>query len=492
MRNSLYKKIGNATKWSTITEILAKLVMPVSNIILARLLVPEAFGVVATVTMIVSFADMFTDAGFQKYLIQHKFKTEKALYDHTAVAFWTNLLLSIFIWMIIVIFATPLTNLIGSPGLEAVIIISCISLPLTSFSSIQMALYRRSFDYKPLFLTRMISICVPFVVTIPLTLLWNSYWALIIGTLCGNLTNAVILTLKSKWKPKAFYRLSILKSMISFSIWSLLESITVWLISWGDVFIIGTLLNSYYLGLYKTSMNTVNSIIALITSATVPILLATLSRLQDDEQEYQRMFFKFQRLVGVFVFPLGVGMFIYSDFITSILLGGQWEEASLFVGIWGLISAIAIPFSTYCGIVYISKGRPKVSFWAQILQLIVLIPVIYISANYSFTTLIYSRSLIRIEGFLVHFLIIYYVFKISPWKMIRNVMPCIVASIIMAFVAIVLQRFYDGFLWNIISILVCIVLYFGVIGLFRDVRNELVLILKYNKKKASSTEKDID
>ena len=94
--NNLNKKIGMAAKWSIATEIAAKLISPVSNMILARFLTPEAFGVVATVTMVTSFADMFTDAGFQKYLVQHEFKDKNDQYDSTTVAFWTNLAISTF------------------------------------------------------------------------------------------------------------------------------------------------------------------------------------------------------------------------------------------------------------------------------------------------------------------------------------------------------------------------------------------------------------
>ena len=71
------KKIINATKWSTISEILAKLIAPLTNMLLARLLSPEAFGVVASITMVVNFADLLSDSGFQKYLIQHEFENEK-------------------------------------------------------------------------------------------------------------------------------------------------------------------------------------------------------------------------------------------------------------------------------------------------------------------------------------------------------------------------------------------------------------------------------
>ena len=72
MQNDLGKKIVNASKWSSITEIIARLISPVVNIFLARLLAPEEFGIVATITMVITFAEIFTDAGFQKYLIQHE------------------------------------------------------------------------------------------------------------------------------------------------------------------------------------------------------------------------------------------------------------------------------------------------------------------------------------------------------------------------------------------------------------------------------------
>lgn len=167
-KESIKNKFTNATKWSVITEIVAKLISPITNMILARIVAPEAFGVVATITMIISFVDMFTDAGFQKYLIQHEFKDENEKFKNANVAFWTNLGISIFLWIMIIIFRENIAILVGNPGLGNVIAIACIQLLLTSFSSIQMALYRRDFNFKILFSVRMVSIFIPFAVTIPL------------------------------------------------------------------------------------------------------------------------------------------------------------------------------------------------------------------------------------------------------------------------------------------------------------------------------------
>ena len=97
--DNLNKKIVNATKWSGITEIAAKLVAPITTMVLARLLAPDAFGVLVTAQMVISFAEIFTDAGFQKYLIQHEFIDDDDKYKSTAVAFWSNFIFSMIVWL---------------------------------------------------------------------------------------------------------------------------------------------------------------------------------------------------------------------------------------------------------------------------------------------------------------------------------------------------------------------------------------------------------
>src|SRR5690606_9598792 len=106
----------------------------------------------------ISFADMFADSGFQKYLIQHEFRDDKEKYKNANVAFWTNFGISISLWCIIIVFRESLAKTVGNPGLGNVIAISCVQLPIMSFSSIQMALYRREFKFRTLFLARIVSV----------------------------------------------------------------------------------------------------------------------------------------------------------------------------------------------------------------------------------------------------------------------------------------------------------------------------------------------
>lgn len=477
-KTNFQNKIENATKWSSLTEVVAKLITPLTSMILARILVPEDFGVIATVTMIISFADMFKDAGFQKYIVQHEFQNEDEKFQNANVAFLTNFFLSIVLWGIIALFSGQLATLVGNPGLGIVIIVACLQLPITAFSSIQMALYQRDFDFKTLFLVRMVSIFIPVIITIPLALLGLSYWSIIIGTLIMQLSNAIILIVKSTWKPNLFFSFKILREMLSFSIWSLIEAISIWLTLWIDTFIIASVLNQYYLGIYKTSTTMVNALMAIITASIVPVLFSTLSRLQNDEKQFNKTFFQFQRLVSIIVFPLGIGVYIFKDFATQIMLGSQWSDSSDVIGTWALTSAITIVLSNLCSEVYRAKGRPKLSFLAQILHLIVLVPTIIISSKYGFWALFYARSWIRIELTLVHFTLMKFVLGFPIMQSLRNVFPMAIASMLMGIFGIFLLRLNDEVLWSIVWILLCVIVYFGLLCLFPNLRKEIKTIGK--------------
>ena len=102
--SELNKKVINATMWSSFSEISSKLIAPITTMVLARLLTPEVFGVVATVTMIISFTQLFSDAGFQRYLIQYEFENDDDKYKTTNVAFLSNLVISLLLWAVIFFF----------------------------------------------------------------------------------------------------------------------------------------------------------------------------------------------------------------------------------------------------------------------------------------------------------------------------------------------------------------------------------------------------
>lgn len=468
--SELSNKVAKATKWSAYAEIIGKLVGPITTMVLARVLTPEAFGVVTTLTMIIAFAEIFTDAGFQRYIIQHEFKSDEDKDKSINVAFWSNLTMSLLLWGLIAIFAEPLATLVGNPGLGIVLVVACASIPLEAFSSIQMAVFKRSLDFKSLFYRRLVAVAIPLFITIPLALCLRSYWALVFGTIAVNLSNAIILTLQSPWKPRFYYSFARLKEMLSFSVWSMFDAILIWATNYIEIFFIGCMLSTYYLGIYKTSMTTVTQFTSVITSAILPVIMPALSRTQHDYAAMREILLKIQKYLGILLLPIGFGIFMFSQLITDILLGSQWQEAVPFIGIWGLMEVITVVFQRICSNIFPAIGKPRISVTVQVLHLVVLIPAVYISIGYGFSVLFYTRAFIRLEGVLVSVIFAHVAIKLSFTSMVKNLIPEFLACVLMCIVAAFLLGINRSMVCSVLWIILSACMYACVLYLFPQER----------------------
>ncbi len=457
---SLKKKVGFATRWSTFAEILTKLITPITSMILARLLTPEIYGIVASIAVITSFADVFTDAGFQKYIIQHEFKDEDDLNKSTNVAFWTNLAISIIFWFAIFLFRDGLATLVSCDGLGIVVAIASLSLPLTSFSSIQMARYKRDFEFKKLFYLRIIGAVLPLFVTVPIAYFTRSYWALIIGTLSANLVDAVLLTSMSKWKPRFFYSFQRLKEMFG-ECWQILfQALLVWATSYISTFMIGVFLTTYHVGLYKAANNTVCQFFNIIISATSASSFSAWSRLQNDKEGLKSFYLNYIAAIGYLYLPLGIGMFIFRETVTLVFLGNQWLEIATFLGFFSLSKMVTSCFSSTCNNLYIAYGKPKIAILSQILFLGFQIPLIYFSSKAGFTEFCIAYCLNCIPPTIIQLIIVKRVFNINIFNLISKLLPSTISALVMGGVGILLGLISSSIVWNIVAIICCVIVYF--------------------------------
>ncbi|MFB8635205.1 lipopolysaccharide biosynthesis protein [Enterococcus casseliflavus] len=481
-KESIEKKMIYSTKWTTFGEIMAKLIAPITNLILARLLIPSDFGIVATITMIISFADIFSDIGFQKFIIQADIE-ERDLDKYANVAFWTNIFTSVVIWCILFISRSFFSNVLNMAELKSVLPFATIPIIISSLSTIQVAIFRKNFLFKNLFFIRLIGLVVPMLVTIPLAFMGFKFWSIIIGNIALSILNTILLTIFSKWRPSFFYSLEILKKMMSFSLWTLVEGIAIWLTSWIDTFIIGTKLTSTDLGVYKTGTTNINGIMSLVTASTTPVLFSGLSKLKNEDEKFLQVFFKMQRWVSIILFPLGVGIYVFRELASRILLGPGWGGAAEVIGNWALTSSIMIVLGNYCSEVYRAKGKPKLSFLAQILHLIFLVPIIYFSAAKGLRFLVIVRSWSRLQFILVHIFILKKYFDFPVIKMFKNISVVGFSAVIMGFIASFLLNLSDSIPTQIIWILISISFYIVLLLIFPSTRKDLIVFFKLIRKK---------
>lgn len=474
-------KLLQSTKWSVITELLAKIMTPLCNIVLARLLLPEVFGVVATLTMVTTFAEVFTDAGFQKYLVQHEFRDVEERNKYANVAFWTNLGFSMFLWLLICLFRDTIAKFAGSPGYGVEVSVLSMQIPLVAFSSIQTALYRREFLFKELMPIRIITSLTPVFVTVPLALVFKNCWAVIIGNLVKETINAVLLTRRSTWKPSFFYDLSILKTMLSSSLWMMADSLLIWMTSYVDTFIVSRYLNSHYIGIYKQGATTINPYITLLYTMTAPVLFSALSRLQNDKTECDKTLLSFQRYASYFVLPFGLGIFVFHDFVTGVLLGKNFMEASLLLGIIGMSLSLNMLTAQYNSDYFRAVGRPKVALAVQASYVLVLVLGLSFAARQSFSFLCASRGLFSLSYAIISCSVLHVVFHVKVGEILKNLFPAGCAAMVMAVFSYFFRRLNTGMVWQLVAVAASVVIYFGMLGLTPGAKKDAGTVLNLIK-----------
>jgi len=452
------KSITNSIKWSSFAEIGVKLITPVTTMILARILAPEEFGVLAICSMVVFFAEIIADSGFGKYIVQADFKDDDELKRYATVAFWSNLTVALFIWAIIIIFSRPLVNFLGIPGHESVLIVASSQVVIMSMISTQLGLLRRKFEFKKTFVARIATAVVTFIVAVSIALINRSYWSLIIGNVAGSVVNALILVWLSKWLPSRYYSFAVFKRMFSFSFWSLCEGLAHWFIFWCDVFIATQFFSMYQLGLYKNSTSILLSFIGMITGSMSPVLLSVLSRLKNDDS-YNEVYTRITKLFMYALLPICISIYFCRDFVTFVILGSKWMEAADIIGLWALMLGISVFIYSFPAEIFKSKGMPKYLFFYQLSYIVFLVPICYYATRYGFWTFVYARvSCIFIQ------IILYLIFSkiILKWNLrafLSQVKAPIGMSVLYGLACLVAFPSNQSYLFQILFILLLVAIY---------------------------------
>lgn len=248
--------------------------------------------------------------------------------------------------------------------------------------------------------------------------------------------------------------------------------------------LIGNTFSQYYLGIYKNSLNLVNSCMALITASIIPVLYSAFSSIQNDEQEFKKVYFYYQKIIAFVLFPIGILIFSFKDMITLILLGSQWREASDIIGIWGLMCSISIVFNHINGEVYRAKGRADIAFIYQVIHLCFLIPTCLLSIKFGFWTLVYARSLIKIQGILTGFVFMNFFFKIRYIEMFNAIKKPAILAIVFALITSVFSKLSNDLLIEMVTCIGLCSVYLILLKMFftEDWKN-IVQFIRGGKKK---------
>lgn len=340
-----------------------RLIGLISTVILARLLVPEDFGIIAMASIVVGLADVLLDMGVNITLIQNRNATQGD-YD-TA---WTIRLIESSLGALLVFaLAEPAAEYFRDPRVADVTRVLALSLFLTGCENIGVVTFQKRMEFGREFHFFFIKRMTGFVITISAALLLHSYWAMVIGALSGRLAGAVLSYVVHPMRPRL--SLARVKTMLSFSVWNLLRGIANYLGDNLHRFFVGRRETAGVMGAYSLGCDIAALPSTELLAPLSRVLFPLFAKMQSDLAELKRAFLLalgIQALVGI---PAGTGMVLVSRELVLALLGDKWLAAIPFIQLMGVINIVnAIGVSG--GYLLLALGRSRVtatSSWMMIL-----------------------------------------------------------------------------------------------------------------------------
>jgi len=457
------EKVINSIKWSAFAEIASKVLPPLFYILTARILTPEDFGVVATSSMVVAFASILWEAGLSKALIQNQeFKVQKM----SNIVFYTNVVLSFLIYLIIFIFSDFISSFFKDFRVSNVLKVSGLSLIIGSFMSVQTALLQRNFEFKKLFYSRFVGAIIPGIVSVLLAYYGYGYWALVLGSIASMILQAIILWKISEWRPSLEYDIAIAKKMFEFSKWVFLSSLLSWFYIWGDIFVLGFFFTSHEVGLYRTGNYFVSTIFGFVTTPVLPVMYSYFSNIQHNVEEVKRVLLLSSKILSFIVLPIGVGLYILQNPLSDLIFGNKWEGIEPVIGYLALMHG----FSWIIGLnnsAYAAIGRPDIETKILIVSIFLYLTVYILSAQVNFEFFIFARFILAVISIFIHIYASKITIKTDFLEIFGNI-KFILIIIILIFVinSLLLNNFIFNYFKVLIMLLISIIVYLIFLYLF--------------------------
>ena len=343
----------------------------VSTLILARLLVPADFGLVAMAMSVIALIELATSFGFEVALIQ-KANPDRGHYD-TA---WTlNVLIGGGCALAIAAVAYPTAAFYGEPRLTALMLVLSVGLLATAFENVGTVDFRRSMNFRREFVFLGLKRLLSFAVTIALAVAFRSYWALVAGMVTSRVAGVSLSFALHPYRPR--FSLAASRELFSFSGWMVVNNILSALLTRIPHFFVGRIQGPQALGAY-----TIGAELAYIPSTELiaPINRAVFSgyaRLNEDRDAFRRTFVDVMGAVFLLALPASVGIALVAEPMVRVLLGDNWTEAVPVIRILAFVGAVMSVTSNNVS-AYFALGRTGLPPLIMATRIVILVPLLFV------------------------------------------------------------------------------------------------------------------
>lgn len=358
--------------WVGTSSIGNNLLSFVRSVVLARILAPEIFGLMAICLVVVRGLELFTETGYSAALIQR----QKGFDDAKDTAFTLMVIRGLLLTTIVIFIAPLISSYYEIESLDILVKVIGISFIFNGLLNINIVSHQKDLNFKRLTYFEQIQNITNTVIVITLAYWLRSVWALVIGHVIASITGAFISYLMFNGRPRLKLDMRIAKELFGYGKFITGLTIVVFISIESGTFVLGKIGGMDQLGYYVLAFTLANLPSSQFSRIISKVLFPVYSKLQNDTEVLRALYLKVLKLVSKLAIAAAAGLATLAPEIIQVVYGEKWlpaVDALRVLAVFGAIRAV----SSVNGYVFNAIGKPKVTFYVNVVRLLFTLILIY-------------------------------------------------------------------------------------------------------------------
>ncbi|MBN9890475.1 lipopolysaccharide biosynthesis protein [Salipiger abyssi] len=320
--------------WIAVGRLVANALGFVSTLLLARLLVPEDFGLVAICTAFMAILLAITEMPLAEALIQHDDPQDA----HFHTAFSMSAVRGAVMGGLLAVFAGPVAGFYGDPRLRDILYVMAGGVFAVSLSNPKIVTFQRELEFRQVFVMQISEKVLSFLVAIAVAVLFRSYWALVLGGLAAELTRVALSYGLRPFRPRPTF--VHWRELLSFSIWLTFAN-CIQAMNWrANPLVYGAILPTHLMGQYSFGNRVTNVLFGQLAQPVQQTLYPAFSRFKHNLPELRRAYVRAQGIMCMWIFPCAIGFAALAPDFVELIVGEKWLEAVPVIQLQAISSAL--------------------------------------------------------------------------------------------------------------------------------------------------------
>lgn len=435
--------LAHLTAWGMIWALLSrgagKLITLVSMAILARLLVPEDFGLMTFGLLVIAYVETVGDLGTGMALIYWPSRRN----DAAQVTFILNLLTGS-VWLPLSWFAAPLVGgFFNNPSAIPILRAFALYFPIKALGNTHDALLRKDLRFRERLIPDIGMALTKALIAVILAKLGFGVWSLVWGQLFGEGIRTIFTWIIVDWRPCLTLPLDLVKPMIAYGRYIVGVNILAAILHHIDFVIVGKMLGTATLGFYQIAYKLPEATIVLIIRTTGRVLFPAFSKLQQGKSSLREGYIAALRYVSILSVPIAIGFLLLAEPLVLTIFGETWRESIPILRALGLATCFR-SLGSHAGDIFKATGRTGLMMGLGVLKAIILIPTLILAAYSGPAEVAFALAFVMIFTCSVNIGIVCRIIDVSALSVLNALRPSVSGSVIMTVSLLIYLRIFSG------------------------------------------------